>query len=146
MADFWTTTRQRSRLDRKCPECSETIRAGDVYVREAGACDGDFFSGFMCEPCRAFADRYLNTLRLSECVNPDEVTYCFGEMLCEAAEFIGYRWSEGHDALTPAARREAMLPLLDEIDEAERKERERVRNLRKASTPPRSLTHTQGIA
>ncbi|KQT60000.1 hypothetical protein ASG52_19945 [Methylobacterium sp. Leaf456] len=135
MGEFWTTTRRRSRMDRTCPECGEVIATGQTYVREVGASDEGFVSGLMCEPCHAFADRYLASLRLSGCVNWDEVTFQYGALLDEAAETIGFLWSPDYDGLTPAERRTAMLPILDECDEAERKERARIRALRKASDP-----------
>lgn len=121
MGDFWRTTRPKSRTDRVCPECGEPIPAGAIYVRHAGVSDGDMISAFQCEPCDAFAERYLVSLALSECLNFDEKTYQFGSLLDEAAEFTGYLWSTTIDNQTPVQRRDAMLPLFDQHDDAERK-------------------------
>lgn len=130
MGDFWRTTRPRSRTDRICPECGEPIPAGAIYVRHAGVSDGDMISAFQCEPCDAFAERYLVSLALSEILNFDEKTYQFGSLLSEAAEFTGYLWSNSIDDQTPAQQRDAMLPLFDQHDEAERKHQEDLRALR----------------
>lgn len=124
MTDFWHTERPRSRTDRVCPECRETIPAGSVYIRHAGVSDGDMVSAFQCEACDAFAERYLASLRLSSCVNYDEVTYQFGALLDEAAEYTGYLWAPEIDGKSPAERRAAMLALLDAHDADERQYQE----------------------
>lgn len=135
MGDFHNTHRPKARKARACPECQSEIVAGQTYVRLAGCSDGDFYSGIMCEPCDAFGDRYLQSLRLSSCVNADEVTYQFGGLISEAAEFTGYLWEEGQDDKTPAQRRDAMLPILEEHDVGEREYQRQEREARKAAKP-----------
>ena len=142
MTDFHTTTTPKARKAHTCPECGTTIQPGERYARMAGSYDGDFVSAIQCEPCRAFGDRYLTTLTLSACLNWDEKTYQFGDMLNEAAEFLGFLWDDGHDRMTRPQRRDAMMAMFDDADKAERAEQKRERELlrvardRAATMPP----------
>lgn len=133
MSDFQTTTHPKARKARRCPECDETIQAGERYARIAGSYDGDFITAIQCEPCCAFGDRYLKSLDLCKHLNWDEKTYQFGSMLDEAAEHLGQFRAEDRDEQTWAQRRDAMMALFDAHDEAEREQQKLDREQIKAA-------------
>jgi hypothetical protein len=133
MGDFMTITTPKARKARPCPECGATIKAGERYARIAGSSDGDFFAAVQCLPCQAFAERFMASLDLSSALNWDEKTYQFGGMLDEAAEHLGAFRAEDRDEQAWPQRRDAMMAMFDEADEAERAYQKRERELRRAA-------------
>lgn len=134
MSDFQTEKVVTARKQRRCPECSGQIQAGARYAKETGCWDGDFYSAVMCLPCKAFADRYVKSMRRSSMLNADEVSYTFGDIINEAAEFAEFERPEGQSL--PAVR-DAVMAMFDQIDADERayqiRERENMRRARAAA-------------
>lgn len=133
MTDFMTTATPKARKAHRCPECEATIQPGERYARIAGSSDGDFFAAIQCLPCHAFGERFMASLELSSALNWDEKTYQFGGMLDEAAEHLGAFRAEDRDEQTWPQRRDIMMAMFDEADEAERAYQKRERELRRAA-------------
>lgn len=129
MSDFQTSKVVTARKARRCPECRQEIAAGQQYAKETGCWDGDFYSASMCMPCKAFTDRYVQSMQLCSSINWDEVSYTFGDIINEAAEFLDYK-AEPRQLF--AQKRDAMMALFDEWDAGEKawqaRERENARN------------------
>lgn len=134
MSDFQTEKVVTARRERACPECRTLILPGQRYAKETGCWDGDFYSAVMCLPCRAFADRYVESMRLCSALNADEVSYTFGDIINEAAEFAEFDRPDGQ---TLAGTRAAVMAMFDQIDANERahqiRERENARRARAAA-------------
>lgn len=130
MSDFQYRRTVVSRKSRHCPECRSEIPSGTRYSRETGRWEGDLYSAFMCLPCRAFTERYVTSMQHCGSLNGDEVSYTFGSILEEAAEYLDHRIAEG----TPYPEvRQSLMALFDPFDEAERAYRARERdNARRA--------------
>ena len=130
MGDFQTEKVITARRQRRCPECGTPILPGQQYAKETGSWDGDFYSAVMCMPCKAFADRYVKSMRRSSMLNADEVSFTFGDIINEAAEFAEYDRPEGQ---TLTGTRAAVMAMFDQIDADERAYQAREReNARKA--------------
>lgn len=134
MSDFQSEKVVTARRQRGCPECGTQILPGQRYARETGCWDGDFYSAVMCLPCKAFADRYVESMRLCSSLNADEVSYTFGDIINEAAEFASFDRPEGQ---TLTGTRAAVMAMFDKIDADERayqiRERENARRARAAA-------------
>lgn len=139
MGDFQTTTFPKARKARRCPECDGTIQPGERYTRTAGSYEGDFILAVQCEPCHAFGERYLESLRLCTYLNWDEKTYQFGSLLEEAAEHLGCFRAEDRDEQTWQQRRDTMMALFDAHDAAEREEQKLEREKIKAAREKAAL-------
>lgn len=120
MSDFQATTTPRSRKARICPACRAEIGVGQKYRREADHYDGAFYVAIMCEPCGAFMDRYVESMQCASFLNWDECTFTFGDIINEAAEYIGHESERGESL---SAIRDAILPLFDDFDKEEREYR-----------------------
>lgn len=130
MGDFQTTKIVKSRKERVCPECRETIEIGQKYAKEVGCYDGDLYSAIMCVPCKEFADRYVTSMQRSSSRTWDEVTYTFGDIICEAAEFVDYKAPPRQPR---PLMRAAILAQFDEFDRQEKEYQKREReNARRA--------------
>lgn len=131
MGDFQHTQTFASRKERHCPECGETISVGQRYAKETGSWEGDFYTAFMCLPCKVFTDRYVESMQLNASLNWDEVAYSFGDIIKEAAEYAEYKRPPRQPR--PEVRA-AVMALFGEIDIAERtyqrRERENARRAR----------------
>ena len=68
MSDFTTSSTQKARKPHRCEHCRKTIEVGDLYMKSAGVCDGDFFSWKEHLMCREawIARRELSGLGYSE--------------------------------------------------------------------------------
>lgn len=134
MSDFQTEKVITARRQRGCPECGSQILPGQRYAKETGCWDGDFYSAVMCLPCKAFADRYVLSMRRCSMLNADEVSYTFGDIINEAAEFAEFDRPDGQSL--PASR-DAVMAMFDQIDADERayqiRERENARRARAAA-------------
>lgn len=53
MSDFHTESKITARKTHTCGECRAEISAGQVYVREAGVFDGQFYTSKHCRSCAA---------------------------------------------------------------------------------------------
>jgi hypothetical protein len=124
MTDFQTAKRVRSRKQRQCPECRAGIGIGQTYRREAGSYDGEFYTAIMCEPCGAFTDRYVQSMRASGLYNSDEIAFTFGDIINEAAEHVELHVPAGR-RLSMARKREAVHALFDAFDADHREYRRR---------------------
>lgn len=130
MSDFQTEKVVTARRERACPECRTPILSGQRYAKETGRWDGDFYSAVMCLPCKAFADRYVESMRRCSAMNADEVSYTFGDIINEAAEFAEFDRPDGQSL---PATRDAVMAMFDKIDADERAHQAREReNARKA--------------
>lgn len=145
MSDFQTTTMPKARKSHRCPECGETIQPGQRYARTTGLYEGDFISAIQCEPCHAFGERYHDSLNLCSFLNCDEKVYQFGSMLEEAAEHLGLYRAEDRNEQTWPQRRDTMMALFDEYDEAERAEQKRERELRRAAKERAAAAHDASV-
>ncbi len=124
MTDFFRERTLVAKRDVRCPECKTMIARGTSYVRESQRDGKRIFHAILCQPCKAFADRYVASMQLCSAINADEECFLYGSLIDEAVEFLGYDVPEGQKL---AATREAVLALFDGFDAAEREERARER-------------------
>lgn len=55
--DFFMTERTvKIRKARKCDGCLEDHPIGSEMIKNVGVFEGDFFSNYICPPCRKFID------------------------------------------------------------------------------------------
>lgn len=51
--NFYAIHKRAAKLDHACKMCGSAIRAGDIYYRESGKENGEFFNRAICERCYA---------------------------------------------------------------------------------------------
>ncbi len=143
MSDFQNTKVTTARKARICPECRTEIALGQKYAKESGCYDGDFYNAVMCLPCKAFVDRYVQSMQLCSALNWDECTYTFGDIINEAAEFVDYK---AEPRQPYAQTRDAIMALFDEWDAGERAEQARERENAKRAKAFAARHHQNVIA
>lgn len=94
--DFYQERAVKSRKAHACDECTRTIPAGEMALRNSGLFEGEIFSGYYCGECAATRFRiHLHELHEkcrwdeSWCPVGDLVWYCQDTGFRRSTHFVG---------------------------------------------------------
>lgn len=82
---FVDWTKPVARVEHRCCECRRTIRAGEVYRRTQGLCDGRFETYKTCRHCEAMS-AFMAEM-------------CGGHPMTELLEELEEHWHEGYASI-----------------------------------------------
>ena len=86
MMEFYNERHPRARKVHKCEACRGEIKPGEVYCRQSGLWEGDFFSRAWCQDCETVMGYYLDRLSSENEFDYDEVEYAVQEAFCDRCE------------------------------------------------------------
>ena len=55
---FWNEDKRKARKEHKCYYCGKIIKKDELYYRETGVYDNEFYDYCLCERCRWIIDKY----------------------------------------------------------------------------------------
>lgn len=86
MMEFYNESHPRARKVHKCEACRREIKPGEVYCRQTGKWEGDFFSRAWCSDCELVMEYYFNRLSSESEFDYDDVEYALQEAFCYGCE------------------------------------------------------------
>lgn len=86
MMEFYNERHPRARKVHTCEACRREIRPGEVYCRQTGTWEGDFFSRAWCSDCELVMSYFFDRLAAEDVFDYDEVEYAMQEEICYSCE------------------------------------------------------------
>lgn len=87
--EFFNDTRNVARKPHKCEACGRTIEAGELYRRQSGKWEGDFFTRAWCCDCEAIMEYYFEHIAMESEFDYWEVQDEIADRFCHACPHGG---------------------------------------------------------
>lgn len=82
MMELYNERHPRARKVHTCEACRREIQPGEVYCRQTGLWESDFFSRAWCPDCELVMSYFFDRLSAEDVFDYDEVEYAIQDEFC----------------------------------------------------------------